>query len=167
MGALIIYIMGVSGSGKTTVGKKLSAKTGIPFFDGDDFHSPSNRQKMKAGHPLNDEDRKTWLQRLNQLAKDQLQTAGGIIACSALKEKYRQVLSSGISESVVWIFLQGSYELIRERLNARKGHFMPPSLLDSQFEALEVPSDALNIDIAIGPDEIVEKITAYLQTSRY
>jgi|SRR5437764_11149000 len=166
MGAFVIYIMGVSGSGKTTVGKKLSAKTGLPFFDGDDFHSSSNRKKMQAGHPLNDEDRKAWLHRINELAKDQVKTGGAIIACSALKEKYREVLSMGISGSVIWIFLQGSYELIRKRLEARKDHFMPASLLASQFEALEVPSDALNIDIAIGPDQIVGKITAYLETSK-
>src|SRR5690349_10129139 len=97
MKALIIYIMGVSGSGKTTVGKKLSAKTGRPFFDGDDLHSTSNREKMQAGHPLTDEDRKAWLHRINGLAKDELKMEGAIIACSALKEKYREVLSMGIS----------------------------------------------------------------------
>ena len=167
MSAFVIYIMGVSGSGKTTVGKKLSANTGIPFFDGDDFHSSSNRKKMEAGHPLNDDDRKAWLHGINELAKDQIKkTQGAIIACSALKEKYRGVLSAGISDCVIWIFLRGSYELIHKRLVARKDHFMPASLLISQFEALEIPLDALNIDIAIGPDQIVEIINAYLQTSK-
>jgi carbohydrate kinase (thermoresistant glucokinase family) len=163
MRALVIYIIGVSGSGKTTVGKKLSAKTGIPFFDGDDFHSSSNKKKMHEGQPLNDNDRKEWLRRINELAINQLKNKGAVIACSALKEKYRAVLSKGISDSVIWIFLQGSYELIRKRLDARTHHFMPPSLLASQFQALEVPSDALNIDVAIGPDQIVDMISDYLQ----
>lgn len=167
MKPLVIYIMGVSGSGKTTVGKKLSAKTGIPFFDGDDFHNSSNREKMAAGHPLNDEDRQEWLHRINDLAKDQLKNKGAIIACSALKEKYRTILEEGIIAPVIWIFLQGSYELIHKRMEARTGHFMPPALLASQFETLEVPSEALIVDISAGPDQIVESLVKKLQAKSY
>src|SRR5262245_57577181 len=101
----IIYIMGVSGSGKTTVGKLLSQKTNIPFFDADDFHSEANRLKMKNGIPLNDEDRKEWLQQLNTLARRQAGDKGAIIACSALKEKYRAILSEDINQPL-WVFLQ-------------------------------------------------------------
>ena len=96
--------MGVSGSGKTTIGKMLSGRTGIPFFDGDDFHPPSNKEKMKSGHPLNDEDRQVWLQKLNLLAVAQSNGNGAIIACSALKEKYRVLLSSGVPQNNLDIF---------------------------------------------------------------
>src|SRR6266700_2782944 len=106
MGPFIIYIMGVSGSGKTTIGKKLSERTNIPFFDADDFHSLANKKKMKAGDPLTDDDRAVWLTRINALAKEQMKKKGAIIACSALKEKYRIVLSGGIIIPVFWIFLR-------------------------------------------------------------
>jgi len=157
----IIYIMGVSGSGKTTIGELLSQKTGIPFFDADDFHPQANKEKMKAGHPLNDDDRKEWLQNIHQLAVKQMQLKGAIIACSALKEKYRNVLSNAI-EKPVWIFLQGSYEMIYERMKNRQGHYMPASLLRSQFESLEIPADALAISIDKTPEEIVDLIFAKL-----
>ena len=97
----IIYIIGVSGTGKTTTGKLLSQKTGIPFFDADDYHSAANKEKMKAGHPLNDDDRKEWLQEINKLALEQTKLQGAIIACSALKEKYRVVLSEGSCPVIV------------------------------------------------------------------
>src|SRR5688500_6248041 len=105
----VVYIMGVSGSGKSTIGHKLSVATGIPFFDADDFHPPENKEKMKAGQPLNDNDRKVWLKRINELAKEHSQKKGAIIACSALKEKYRIVLSGGIKSTVHWILLQGNF----------------------------------------------------------
>jgi carbohydrate kinase (thermoresistant glucokinase family) len=157
----VIYIMGVSGSGKTTIGKLLSAATGIPFFDADDLHSPANKEKMKAGIPLNDEDRQSWLQQLNQLALKQQRSAGAIIACSALKEKYRNILKEGICISH-WIFLHGSFELIYERMK-RRDHFMPPDMLSSQFEILEIPADALSIDITNSPREIVNIIRKNLK----
>ena len=152
----IIYIMGVSGSGKTTIGKKLAEKIGLPFFDGDDFHPAANREKMKSGIPLTDEDRAEWLTRMNELAKEQMKKDGAIIACSGLKEKYRAILSSGITIPFFWVFLQGNFELIQKRMEERKGHFMPAALLSSQFDALEVPEDCITIDIFQSPDEIVE-----------
>ncbi len=154
----IVYIMGVSGSGKTTIGQKLSAATGIPFFDGDDFHPPANKEKMKAGHPLNDNDRKDWLICMNELAKEQSQQKGAIIACSALKEKYRKILSDKIQSPVHWVLLQGDFGLIQKRMEARKDHYMPPSLLQSQFDTLEAPANAIMIDIENDPEEIVADI---------
>jgi len=156
----IIYIMGVSGSGKTTIGMALSSKTGIPFFDGDDFHSLNNKEKMKAGTPLNDDDRAQWLQTLNELAKEQTGVKGAVIACSALKEKYRAQLSSGVPKTN-WIFLQGDYELIFERIKNR-AHFMPAQLLQSQFDTLEIPQSALTIDIKNDTDKIIERIIAHV-----
>jgi carbohydrate kinase (thermoresistant glucokinase family) len=152
----IIFIMGVSGSGKTTIGKLLSLKTGIPFFDGDDFHSADNKAKMRSGTPLNDNDRKQWLQKLNTLTIEQYNLKGAIIACSALKEKYRTALSKNIDHPK-WIFLQGTYELIHERMKKRD-HFMPVQLLQSQFNDLEIPASAFTINIKNGPDKIVEII---------
>jgi len=154
----IIYIMGVSGSGKTTIGKLLSQKIAIPFFDADDLHSLANKEKMRSGQALNDEDRQDWLRNIHELAIKQMRSNGAIIACSALKEKYRAVLSAGIDKPV-WIFLQGSYEMIFERMNKRKDHYMPASLLQSQFDNLEIPNNAITIDIKKGPEEIVELIS--------
>ena len=159
----VIYIMGVAGSGKTTIGKLLSGKTGLPFFDGDDYHPPENKEKMKAGNPLNDEDRQQWLQQINSLAIGQSKLKGAVIACSGLKEKYRVFLSNGVDEPV-WIFLQGDYDVIHERMKQRE-HFMPVQLLQSQFEALEIPASALAIDIKNHPAEIVEMIIQYLNSN--
>jgi carbohydrate kinase (thermoresistant glucokinase family) len=159
----IVYIMGVSGSGKTTIGELLAEKTGIPFFDADDFHSQANKEKMKAGHPLTDDDRKDWLQKINALASEQSKKNGAIIACSALKEEYRQTLSNGI-EKPLWVFLNGSYKVIYERIKNRKGHYMPASLLHSQFESLEIPDGAFSIDIEKEPGEIVALILKQLDT---
>lgn len=158
MAVPVIYIMGVSGSGKTTIGLQLSASTGIPFFDGDDFHSAANKEKMRSGQPLNDEDRKGWLSGINEFAKEEMQKKGAIIACSALKEKYRTILSKGLEESVHWIFLQGDHKLISERIKARKDHFMPGSLLQSQFDALETPGNAILVKIDKSPEEIIKAI---------
>jgi len=154
----VIYVIGVSGSGKTTIGKRLSAKMKIPFFDADDFHSPANKEKMKTGRPLTDDDRADWLASLNALAQKQMKTTGAIIACSALKEKYRKVLSEGISVPLFWIFLQGGYDLIRKRMESRTDHFMPPAMLSSQFDALEIPEECMTFDVSKNPDEIVEAI---------
>jgi carbohydrate kinase (thermoresistant glucokinase family) len=162
MDRCIIYIMGVSGSGKTTIGKKLAAKTGLPFFDGDDFHSPANKEKMNRSIPLTDEDRKGWLMQMNQAAKEQAKLAGAIFGCSALKDKYRVILSSGIAIPLYWVFLQGNFELIKERMDKRKDHFMPPALLSSQFDALEIPNDCIKIDISKSPNEIVDTIISQI-----
>jgi carbohydrate kinase (thermoresistant glucokinase family) len=150
--------MGVSGSGKTTIGDLLSLQTGIPFFDADDFHPISNKQKLTAGLPLNDGDREQWLHQLNAVAIEQ-----SIIACSALKGKYRNILSIGIKPT--WIFLQGDYELIYERMKNRD-HFMSPQLLSSQFETLEVPKSAFVVEVENKPNEIVNMIVQYLKQNQ-
>jgi carbohydrate kinase (thermoresistant glucokinase family) len=158
----IIYIMGVAASGKTTVGELLSVKMDIPFFDADDFHSAANKEKMTAGIPLNDEDRKGWLQKLNALALVQAELKGGIIACSALKDKYRDILQKGIV-NIEWIFLQATYDMIYERMKKRTGHYMPSVLLTSQFESLEIPVNAFTVSINKKPEEISEIIFRYLE----
>lgn len=155
---VIIYIMGVSGSGKTTIGRELSTLTGIPFFDGDDYHSIANKEKMRSGKPLTDEDRQDWLLALHQLAVTEAAKKGAIIACSALKETYRQLLSEGITVPLYWVFLQGEYELISGRIKNRKDHFMPEALLQSQFEALEMPAHAIIVNITERPAKIAAEI---------
>lgn len=162
----IMYIMGVAGSGKSTIGHKLSVATGIPFFDADDFHPPANKEKMKAGQPLDDNDRKDWLIKINELAKEHSQQKGAIIACSALKEKYRTVLSGAIKTPVHWILLQGDFGLIQERMGTRKDHFMPLSLLQSQFDTLEIPVNAIEINIKNNRGEIVDDIIRKLKLAR-
>ncbi|WP_247716492.1 NADP-dependent phosphogluconate dehydrogenase [Sinomicrobium weinanense] len=155
---LAIFIMGVSGSGKSTIGKLLSQKTQFPFFDGDDFHPEANRQKMATGQPLNDDDRKGWLLALNELARKQLGSGSCIIACSALKETYRVLLQKGMASQIKFVFLRGSYEQVLARMEAREGHFMPASLLTSQFDTLEPPEDAIIADITKKPEQIVSEI---------
>jgi gluconokinase len=151
--------MGVSGSGKSTIGEQLATVTGGTFFDGDDFHPPANVAKMHAGIPLDDADRLPWLQRLRQLIEEQAtKPAPSVIACSALKRTYRDILAPGGDPRVRFVYLQGSFELIAARLHARHGHFMPESLLRSQFDALEVPQDALTVDIAQSPEAIVTEL---------
>lgn len=150
--------MGVSGSGKSTIGKRLSNELKIPFFDGDDYHSETNILKMSNGQPLNDTDRFGWLQTLNKLAKKQLNNNSCIIVCSALKKSYRDILNQGIKNSVKWVFLQGSIEQIANRINARENHFMSSDLLKSQFDILEAPENAITIDINQTPKSIVLEI---------
>lgn len=154
----IIYIMGVSGCGKTTVGKLLALETGLPFFDGDDFHPPENVSKMASGNSLDDKDRAVWLDKLNSLSRIQEGDNGAVIACSALKDKYRRQLEQGLTEKPKWVFLEGSYEEILNRLKQRKGHYMPPSLLRSQFDALEEPSNALVLNISHSPEYLTRQI---------
>ncbi|PWT92473.1 MAG: gluconate kinase [Proteobacteria bacterium] len=152
-----LIVMGVSGSGKSTVAEALSKRLGWRFEDGDNFHPASNVAKMHAGHPLTDEDRWPWL---NAIADEIERTckAGGhvIIACSALKRAYRDVLLRG-RDDVRFVFLRGAQELIADRLAHRKGHFMPPGLLTSQFRTLE-PPDASEHVIAVSIDATVETI---------
>ncbi len=155
--------MGVSGSGKTTVGRLLAQHNDVPFFDGDDYHTTISKEKMKAGIPLHDEDRMEWLQKINHLAQAQQQTSGAVIACSALKEKYREILNQCIINAQ-WIFLQGSYKIIFERMNNRKDHFMPPQLLQSQFNSLEIPANMFTVNINQSLVTIVEQVTAYLNS---
>ncbi|TMU57690.1 gluconokinase [Flagellimonas algicola] len=154
--------MGVSGTGKSTIGTMLSEQLGIPFFDGDDYHPEANVKKMSAGRPLNDHDRQGWLLRLNELAKE-YQSTGAVIACSALKQSYRDLLRQGMNEKLAFVFLEGSFELIKSRLESRKGHFMTSTLLQSQFDTLEPPEDAITVSIALQPTEITEQVIKQLE----
>ena len=157
---MIVVLMGVSGSGKTTIGTLLAEKTGATFADADDYHPPANKQKMAAGHALNDDDRQPWLEELNRVLRGwQEQGKSGVLACSALKEKYRVILANGIPEgSVQFVLLDGSKEMIAERLASRNHEYMNPNLLDSQFATLEPPANAYRIVNDRAPEEIVERI---------
>jgi gluconokinase len=159
--AKIYFVMGVSGSGKTTLGKALAQWLKIPFFDGDDFHPAENIEKMSRGIPLQDADREGWLRRLNALAREQ-KGPGAVIACSALKEHYRHLLARGVERQVVWIYLEGTYDEIAERLEKRKGHYMPPSLLRSQFDDLEPPARAIEIPVSASLKEALDRLRAEL-----
>jgi len=150
--------MGVSGSGKSTIGKLLSQELNVPFFDGDDFHPKENIQKMFNGQPLNDNDRQSWLEVLNGLAIKELKKSNCVIVCSALKQKYREILSQNIETQSKWIYLSGSFDLISKRLNNRENHFMSSDLLKSQFDILEEPKDALQVDISLSNNEIIKTI---------
>jgi 6-phosphogluconate dehydrogenase len=154
----VIYIMGVSGCGKSTIGKLLAQELNIPFFDGDDFHPKANIKKMSSGKPLNDEDRQGWLETLNALAKKQLTKNSCVIVCSALKQKYRDTLNLDIETQTKWVYLSGAFNQIYNRVNKRPEHFMPSELLQSQFDALEEPKDALKIDITTTPENIIKTI---------
>ncbi len=154
----VFIIMGVSGCGKTTVGRALARVTGGSFFDGDDYHSEANVEQMRSGTPLSDADRRQWLEALRDLARERSREPGpSFLACSALKKSYRDILRSG-NPGLRFLYLAGSQSLIRARLDARAGHYMPPGLLKSQFEALEPPQNAVLIDISGGTDEIVARI---------
>lgn len=162
MKSRVYVIMGVSGSGKTTVGLALAEKLRIPFYDGDDFHPLENVKRMASGIPLTDEDRLPWLSRLHDLiAEHLLRREGAVIACSALKRKYREQLRAGL-EDVQFIYLRGSFEIILERMAARSGHFMKADMLRSQFDTLEEPTaeEALTFDAEEPPAVIVERIVA-------
>ena len=154
----IYFIMGVAGSGKSTIGELLAKKLNMPFFDADDFHPPANIQKMAAGTPLDDADRLPWLENIARTARQHTGRQGAVIACSALKSQYRSVLAAGIEAHVQWIYLQGNMETIRQRMENRKDHFMPPGLLRSQFDALEPPQEALIVDISESPEAIVARL---------
>ncbi|MFA5299332.1 MAG: NADP-dependent phosphogluconate dehydrogenase [Lutibacter sp.] len=154
----VVFVMGVTGVGKSTIGKLIAKNLKIPFFDGDDFHTEENVEKMSKGIPLTDIDREDWLVSLNQLAKDQLKTTSCVIACSALKKKYRESLNFEILPQVNWVHLTGSFECILKRMAQRTDHFMPVELLNSQFAILENPSEAIEVDINLTLNEIIEKI---------
>lgn len=155
---MIIVLMGVSGSGKTTVGRLLAQRLGWSFLDADDYHPAANVEKMRSGTPLTDEDRWPWLDRLNALLREQ-QADGrdAVLGCSALKQKYRDRLAANL-DTVRWVHLKGSFELIESRLKARHGHYMPTTLLRSQFAALEEPGEAVVADISPCPEEIARRL---------
>jgi carbohydrate kinase (thermoresistant glucokinase family) len=158
----LIIIMGVSGSGKTTVGKLLSGKTGWPFYDADSFHSKENIDKMQAGIPLTDKDRWPWLDSMNVFAKEKLAGSNLIFTCSALKEIYRQRLTKDIESNCHWVDLRGDFDTILKRMQQREQHYMPAALLQSQFDLLQEPANALVEDIVQSPQIIVEHIISAL-----
>lgn len=160
----VYYIMGVSGSGKSTIGKLLSERLDIPFYDSDLFHPKANIEKMSAGIPLNDDDRQPWLQAIHDFALQELPEGSLIIATSALKEKYRDLLDGDLpKDQVRWIFLHGRFELLYDRIARRKGHFMPESLLQSQFDTLEIPHrNVIAVDVEQSPEMIVDEIISKL-----
>jgi gluconokinase len=157
---MVIIVIGVSGSGKTTIGQRLAHELSFEFYDADDFHSPANREKMRQGIALTDADRAPWLSALSDLV-DRLQSQhkNGVLACSALKQVYRNQLSR---PEVRWVYLRGDYDLIRSRLENRAGHFFDPELLGSQFAALEEPRDAVTVDVDATPERIVQEIRSRL-----
>ncbi|QXP60145.1 NADP-dependent phosphogluconate dehydrogenase [Olleya sp. HaHaR_3_96] len=161
----VIFVIGVSGCGKSTIGKLLSEALDIPFFDGDDFHPERNITKMSNGQALNDADRQGWLETLNDLAKKQLNKGSCVIVCSALKQKYRDLLSHTIEDDTAWVHLSGSFNQIFERVNNRADHFMPAELLQSQFDTLEIPENAIQIDISATPENIIKKIKQELMNT--
>jgi gluconokinase len=155
---MVILVMGVAGSGKTTIGQRLASELGWDFIDADDVHPPSNIAKMAAGQPLTDEDRAPWLAALRGRIDDHLaRKKNAVVTCSALKKRYRKILVVD-AEQVKVVHLHGSLELLRSRIAGRKGHFMSPSMLDSQLAALEPPQHALKVDVAQTPEEIVAHI---------
>jgi gluconokinase len=155
--------MGVSGAGKTVIGSRLAAALGAEFVEGDSYHPPANIEKMAAGVPLTDEDRQGWLHAIGARIRRANETADGVVvSCSALKRSYRDVIRSDAGR-VRFIFLRGERQLISARVRGRKGHFMPPSLLDSQLATLEEPSldeDVWVVDINESPDDIVASLVA-------
>src|SRR5918996_2951946 len=156
--AMVVVLMGVSGSGKTAVGTRLAQALGGTFVEGDDFHPPANVEKMRSGEPLDDADREPWLETLAREIGGWLDAGKTVVlACSALKQRYRDILKAG-RPGVVFVHLKGDEALIRKRLAGRRGHYMPASLLDSQLAALEEPTDAITVSVEGTPDEIVAEI---------
>jgi gluconokinase len=155
---MVIVLMGVSGAGKTTVGRLLAAALDAEFVEGDAYHPPANIEKMRRGIPLDDADRWPWLEILSAQI-DRWLAAGStvVLACSALKQRYRDVLAKG-RPGVRFVHLEGDKALIRLRLDRRRGHYMPASLLDSQFAALEPAADAITVDVAGTPEAIIATI---------
>jgi gluconokinase len=156
--------MGPAGSGKTTAGKLLAAQLQWKFADGDDFHSPANIEKMSRGIPLSDADRIPWLISIREaMLQWDAQGRNVVLACSALKRSYRELLQ--INSNVKLVYLKGSYELFRERLRSRKGHYAGEQILAGQFADLEEPTDAITIDATQSPEQIVAEIRKRLALS--
>jgi gluconokinase len=160
---MIILVMGVSGSGKSTVGKQLADSLNWEFIDADSFHSSENIEKMHHGIPLTDADRTPWLQSLQAAIKQWLEENKNLVlACSALKISYRQMLLLDEKRTKL-VYLKGTFQQIEQRLRSRSHHYMPPELLQSQFDTLEEPTDAITVDIEDSPEVIVQHIRASLE----
>lgn len=163
---MIVVVMGVSGAGKTTVGRLIAERLGCRYIEADDYHPQRNVDKMSAGIPLEDADRWPWLERLNGLLRECAQAEqDAVLACSALKETYRARLRAGIDDFRL-VYLQGSYERIRARVTVRHHRYMPASLLESQFATLEPPREAITVDAADSPDAGAAKAVAALAAAR-
>jgi carbohydrate kinase (thermoresistant glucokinase family) len=162
---MVLVVMGVSGSGKTTVGALLARRLGLPFHDADDFHSDENKAKMRRGEPLTDADRAPWLATLAARIRDWDAGGGAVLACSALREAYRQTLGGG-SADVRFVYLKGARATLLARLRDRRGHYMPATLLDSQLATLEEPTAAITVSIDLGPERMVEEVLAQLAAPR-
>ncbi|MBI1215555.1 MAG: AAA family ATPase [Alphaproteobacteria bacterium] len=162
---MIIVLMGVSGAGKTAIGTALSRLSTLPFVDADDHHPAANKAKMKAGVPLEDDDRRPWLETLNALLRGwQAEGAGGILACSALKESYRDILRTGLPENALrFVLLDAPRETIEQRLAQRRHEYMNPNLLDSQLKTLEPPRDALTVTNDRTPEDVAAGILEWLE----
>ncbi len=154
---MFVVLMGVTGAGKTTVGRRLAAALGWKFYDADDFHARASVEKMARGVALDDADRGPWIEALREVVREGLARGeSAVLACSALKESYRARLL--LDGRVRLVYLKGDAGLIRSRLRARRGHFMSPAMLDGQLAALEEPRDALRVDVSAPPDELVKTI---------
>jgi gluconokinase len=165
---MVVIIFGVPGAGKTTIGELLAQELHWKFYDADDFHPQVNIDKMERGEPLTDEDRQPWLQSLREaITRSLAANENAVLACSALKRKYRELLR--VNADVKFVFLHGSRARIADQLKQRRGHFIDPALLDSQFADLEEPEsseDMLTIELKGEPDELVEQIRQKLSPSR-
>ncbi|MBU1335656.1 MAG: gluconokinase [Alphaproteobacteria bacterium] len=156
----IIIVMGVSSSGKSTVGQSIARRLHVPFLDGDGYHPEANVEKMRAGIPLTDDDRWPWLERLAGALHEAADKKGAAMgACSALKRAYRQYLTDKAGEPILFVYLEGSREVIAERMARRQHEYMPTSLLDSQFATLEVPDPTTENVLVVPVTDSVEKIT--------
>ena len=158
---MVILVMGTTGAGKTTIGQPLASKLGWTFLDADDFHPASNIEKMEHGIPLTDADREPWLKNMNtELLRLNAAGKNAVLACSALKQSYRNILSAGLSLRIV--YLRGTYEQMRQHILARHGHFAGESILAGQFADLEEPKDALTLDVSHTPEELVAEVVSGL-----
>lgn len=155
---MVLILMGVSACGKTTIGKMLARQLEMEFLDADDFHSPENIIKMKKKIALSDEDRIPWLKGLADTITTWNGNLGGILACSALKETYRKILSKNGKEAVIFVFLEGTTDLILERMKKRTDHIFPLELLENQVATLEEPQNAIKVNIEKSPEEICSEI---------
>ena len=161
---MIVVVMGVAGSGKSTIGTMLAAAFGCPFLEGDSLHDPANVEKMSRGIPLTDADRQPWLAAINaRLRAASTRGEDLVAACSALTQASRSVLAAGVA--IVWVYLKGSPDVLQSRLERRTGHYMKAGMLASQLDALEEPSDAIVADISQSPADIVQHILTELRQS--